>query len=88
MSLSEACYLAGVVHASNLAELLAIGRFLPTDQLAGADQWGCSVMLPDGRKATLWSMADWCQLVGQPTAKPAERQARPDAKHRNQLSLF
>lgn len=102
MNLADCYYLATVIHASTHAQLLAIGRFVPTEQLTPESPWGCSVLLADGRRQTVWSIAEWCDLVArlteaspavppvrsQPSLAPISTAPRPDAAHRRQPTLF
>jgi len=91
MKLSEAYYLATIIDVSPVADLIAIGRFLPADQLTPTSPWGCSVRLSCGRQQTVWSIADWVRLCA-PAEPPSSPQRPPDtrrdAAHIRQPSLF
>lgn len=103
MNLTEACQLAMAIDASGKATVVAIGRFLPVEQLTRSDRWGCSVRLPSGQVQTVWSGMQWSALIAlenKPQSQPAGplsapkvipptlNSSRPDAAHRRQPTLF
>lgn len=92
MTLTEACNLAAIIAASESVQLIAIGRFLPHDQITSLSPWGCSVRTPGGQTQTVWSGDQWWSLIAPGTAPTSTVEARapprPDAHHRRQPSLF
>lgn len=92
MTLTEACDLAKAIDATDHWQIVAIGRFLPHDQISDSSQWGCSVRTHDGQAHTVWSGQQWRSLLAPSTAPPPSPEARapprPDAHHRRQPSLF
>jgi hypothetical protein len=101
MTLEQAIALGQEVDRSRAFVLVAIGRFLPPSELrtGQAPVWGVSVLAradpDDARPTVLWDAHDWRAISGavafaessveqlSPTA-----QQRPDAKFRNQPTLF
>ncbi len=64
MTLDEAIELAREIHAADGFHLMAIGRFVPADQLTGCEDWACSVAVIGGQPHNVCrSVADWRALV-------------------------
>ena len=66
--------------------VVAIGRFVAVDQLQSATKWGVSVLpidSPTGKPVVIWEADGWIKIGGRTITQP-----RPDAKHRQQMTLF
>ena len=68
MQLAAALVLAVRIHAAAGVELVAIGRFKPLGELAGADDWGISLAINGEPPRILWTADEWT---------PHEKAARP-----------
>lgn len=93
MTLDEACDLARRIHASDVAELLAVGRFVPVATLNGSESWGVSVhpyptvSQPTPQMQTVWSAAQWQSLCDQLASCQPAKAAR-ERPSETQPTLF
>ncbi|GAB5404329.1 MAG: hypothetical protein Aurels2KO_25600 [Aureliella sp.] len=79
MTLDEAIELAREIHAADGLHLMAIGRFVPADQLTGCEDWACSVAVIGGQPHNICrSVANWRALVA--THLKGRSAARQQAK--------
>lgn len=72
MTFEDAYALAREIRTSHRHCLLlvAVGRFIPPEQMDRTpERWGVSVILPDGKRAVLWSRAELLEL-SPPPVKP------------------
>ena len=85
MNFETAIALAAEIRAHSMFVLVAIGRFVPVDQLADTERWGCSLrsFVDCGQGLTVvWSRDEWLALSTR-VLKP-DFGARPDQQHRDQ----
>jgi hypothetical protein len=91
MSLDDAIAVAREVEDCEEFTLVAIGRFVPREQMADSNEWGCSVLpvsTSAERPVILWSRDDWKRLGESVIGRQSFEEPRRDQKHRQQLSLF
>lgn len=61
-------------------DVVAVGRFLPADQLrTESERWGVSIILPGGTKTVAWSTMAFAMLVA-PPKKTSRAKAKPKSK--------
>jgi hypothetical protein len=64
MTFDEAIAMGREIHETDGVHLMAIGRFVPADQLTGCEDWYCSVAIIGGQPHNICrSVADWRGLL-------------------------
>jgi hypothetical protein len=99
MTLEEACELAKAIEGNSEFAVIAIGRFVMTDELTTESKkdlsWGISVVPLRDRtdRAVIHKESEWvdfAKAVGKPVKQPAKdkQKSKPVYEDEHQLELF